>query len=204
MKKKGMLLILTAALTLSALSAVGLTACDGGGELTHEHSYTEEIVAPTCTEEGYTVHTCSCGNSYKDNYTDMIEHDYLDGVCKYCGELKDALQLSLSDDGTSYIVSGFVPGASEVVIPSSYRGLPVTSIGVNTFENCRGVTSVTIPDSVTSIEYSAFAGCRGLESVTIPDSVNSIGDYAFNTCTGLTSVVISDGVTSIGERAFSA
>ena len=30
----------------------------------HEHSYTEETTQPTCTTAGYTVYTCSCGDSY--------------------------------------------------------------------------------------------------------------------------------------------
>ncbi|MGN1203971.1 MAG: Ig domain-containing protein, partial [Lachnospiraceae bacterium] len=27
----------------------------------HEHIYTETVTAPTCTEKGYTTHTCTCG-----------------------------------------------------------------------------------------------------------------------------------------------
>lgn len=37
------------------------------------HNYTSSVVAPTVTESGYTLHTCSrCGHSYKDNYTALI------------------------------------------------------------------------------------------------------------------------------------
>ncbi len=32
---------------------------------------------------------------------------------------------------------------------------------------CRGLTSISIPDSVTSIEYGAFGGCSGLASIQI-------------------------------------
>ena len=34
----------------------------------HKHEYKEEIVSPTCTEDGYTIHSCECGDSYIDNY----------------------------------------------------------------------------------------------------------------------------------------
>ena len=41
------------------------------------HSYSEKVVAPTCTELGYTIYTCeSCGDSYKADYVDKAAHDY--------------------------------------------------------------------------------------------------------------------------------
>ena len=36
----------------------------------HSHSYSSKTVKATCTSGGYTVHTCSCGASYTDSYTD--------------------------------------------------------------------------------------------------------------------------------------
>ena len=43
------------------------------------HAYAKgEIVAPTCTEEGYTVYICqSCGDSYRADQTDAVGHDYI-------------------------------------------------------------------------------------------------------------------------------
>lgn len=51
-------------------------------ELNHEHDYTFEtkVVAPTCTEQGYTEHTCKCGDSYKDIYVDAKGHTWGDWV----------------------------------------------------------------------------------------------------------------------------
>ena len=88
-------------------------------------------------------------------------------------------------------------GLTSVTIPNS-----VTSIGSNAFRYCSGLTSVTIPNSVTSIGDYAFYYCSGLTSVTIPDSVTSIGSDAFYGCSGLTSVTIPNSVTSIGDDAF--
>lgn len=69
-----------------------------------------------------------------------------------------------------------------VVIPSTvtYDGntYSVTSIGESAFEECKGLTSVTIPNSVTSIGEYAFY-YSDLMSVTIPESVTSIGKSAF-------------------------
>lgn len=49
---------------------------NGGG-----HKYSEKVVAPTCTENGYTLHACSiCGESYKSDITEMSGHSYTDWV----------------------------------------------------------------------------------------------------------------------------
>ena len=45
----------------------------------HEHSYTAVVTAPTCTEKGYTTHTCSCGDSYVDTYTNALGHAWDSG-----------------------------------------------------------------------------------------------------------------------------
>jgi len=69
----------------------------------HEHSYNDEIVPASCVARGYTIHRCSCGYEYKDNYTNLAEHKYihktvkeatctevgyLEEVCSVCGDKK--------------------------------------------------------------------------------------------------------------------
>ena len=48
-------------------------------ETAHEHSYTAVVTPPTCTEKGYTTHTCACGDSYVDTYTDALGHAWDSG-----------------------------------------------------------------------------------------------------------------------------
>ena len=43
-------------------------------KLDHTHEYTETVVEPTCTEKGYTLHKCECGDEYKDNETEALGH----------------------------------------------------------------------------------------------------------------------------------
>ncbi len=96
--------------------------------------------------------------------------------------------------------------SGKVMIPESVtyneKNYPVTRIGYAAFNNCHGLTSVTIPNSVMSIGDEAFFYCSGLTSVEIPNSVTSIGSHAFDGCSSLTSVAIPNSVTSIGSYAF--
>ncbi len=89
-----------------------------------------------------------------------------------------------------------------LIIPSEFDGIPVTSIGMQAFSGYTRLESITIPDSVTSIDDFVFSDCTSLESVTIPDSVTSIGDETFYWCTSLKSITIPDSVTSIDSLAF--
>jgi len=78
----------------------------------------------------------------------------------------------------------------------------VTSISDNAFNNCTGLTSVTIPSSITSIGINAFTVCTGLTSITIPSSVTSIGNYAFAGCTGLTNIIVNAYLSNLGIAFF--
>ena len=49
-------------------------------EIPHTHTYIETIVEVTCTTNGYTEYVCLCGDNYKDNYVNALDHDYSDFV----------------------------------------------------------------------------------------------------------------------------
>ena len=40
------------------------------------HSYEAAVTAPTCTEGGYTIYTCACGDSYVADETEATGHSY--------------------------------------------------------------------------------------------------------------------------------
>ena len=164
-----------------------------------ETHWVEDNSKLICT--GYINYICPCGYEYSVYAQDGTGHNYVNGTCSVCGE--SALVFSLNNDGESYFVEFCDSSVSgSVVIPDTYNGLPVTSIGYCAFDNCTALTSITIPDSVESIGANAFYYCKSLSSITIPDSVTSIGDRAFGCCESLTSITISDSVTSVGIGAF--
>lgn len=94
----------------------------------------------------------------------------------------------------------------ELTIPSTIDGHTVVKLGQvsfdGTFEECSGLTGITIPDTVTTIGNSAFKNCKGLRTVTLPNSVTSLGTSAFYGCSGLSSVTLSNNLSSIGDNAF--
>ena len=75
-------------------------------------------------------------------------------------------------------------------------------IGDYAFEDCSGLTSLTLPAGITGIGYEAFQGCSGLTSLTLPAGITWIGTSAFQGCSGLTSLTLPAGITKIGDYAF--
>ncbi len=73
----------------------GDNVCDGCGfEVeAHTHDYSESTIQATCTTVGYTVYTCPCGYSYRQDYTDQLGHRWDNGVttapatCTESGEM---------------------------------------------------------------------------------------------------------------------
>ena len=95
-------------------------------------------------------------------------------------------------DGTAQITDCDTTAAGDIVIPSELGGHPVTSIGVYAFNDCKGFTSVTIPDSVTSIGLQAFDSCTGLTSITIPGNVTHIDGAPFAFCKSLVNIIVDN------------
>ena len=60
-------------------SVCGKKETDTIPKKSHTHNYTTKTVAPTCTAQGYVLHTCTgCGDTYKTNYKDPLGHSWTD------------------------------------------------------------------------------------------------------------------------------
>jgi len=80
-------------------------------------------------------------------------------------------------NGLSIRITGYIGTQTDVSIPNTIEGLPVTEI-----------------------DYGAFIQ-KKLKSVVLPDSLKSIGRFAFH-YNELTRIIFPDGILSIGENAF--
>lgn len=91
-------------------------------------------------------------------------------ICGFKPKPSEGLEYALSDDGLSYAINGMGKCADvDLVIPSTYEGLPVTSIGEAAFANHENLRSVTF-NSLVPPEFAGtntFAGCP-LEAIYVP------------------------------------
>ena len=113
----------------------------------------------------------------------------------YCGNPTDG-KLSVLDLSEAKIVKGGDCYYCDYYYTSN------DVIGSSAFEDCSGLTSLTLPAGITEIGSYAFKGCSGLTSLTLPAGITEIGSYAFRDCSGLTSLTLPAGITSIGDYAF--
>ncbi len=127
----------------------------------------DEAGAPTCTATGLTEgkHCSVCKNVLvRQEAVAMLDHDFVDGACEVCTQ-SDGLIYTLSEDELSYCISGknrsVLDTYKKVIIPATYKGLPVTSIGAKVFNNANSLESIRIPKSVTSMGDDAFREYSG-------------------------------------------
>lgn len=85
----------------------------------------------------------------------------------------------------------------------------ITEIGRASFNGASKITGVEIPNSAILISDYAFQNCEGLTTITIPGSVKKIGDWwgnangqIFNGCSNLKEVILEEGIEEISGRAF--
>ena len=200
------------------------------------HTYVNStctICQKVCRDHRYVNAVCSdCGAVCTHNYADGVcsvcgmacQHAYEDGICSVCNIRYIDPALRFTQSGQAYSVSGYTGNAREIVIPTTYRGLPVTRIAASAFYNCASLEAIVIPDSVTYIGKNALDGCplvsislpgctgaNDLFASTVPETLarvtvvgTAIPARAFdgNPWLDRMELIIAEGVTSIGDHAF--
>lgn len=116
------------------------------------------------------------------------------------------LWLDYYSEYEGYVAWMYDGNPTELVIPSSYKGIPIVKIAYpfyfknyQTINNT--VTTITTSKNLKSIGDNVFQGCNKLASVSISDTVEEIGDGAFNVIS-LANIAIGKNVKYIGANAF--
>ena len=70
------------------------------------------------------------------------------------------------------------------------------------FFDCRGLISISCPNSLQAIGAGAFSSCWSLKEVNLNTGLLEIGDEAFKNCKFLHSIIIPESISFIAKNAF--
>ncbi|MDE5790906.1 MAG: leucine-rich repeat domain-containing protein [Muribaculaceae bacterium] len=132
---------------------------------------------------------------------------------KGCSKLVVSLPASLETLGTEALAGV----ANETIeIPETITALPnslfsgnknlkvvqvsdnVTSFGNSVFQNCAGLTMITVKNQEGVQTYAE----EEISGISFPSKLTSIGSYCFQGCSAITSVEVPEGVTTVGQSLF--
>lgn len=163
-----------------------------------EYLVSKATYALAFLEEGtYTIRVKANGKE------EEIEDSAWSEPLTFVREREPGLVMTLSKDGTSYEVTDKGIATGHIVIPDTYRGKPVTSIGKKAFFNKPDVTGITFGKNIESIGEFAFANCSYLTELVLPENLKTLGASAFASCRLLSGeLVLPEGLEEIPEKAF--
>lgn len=170
----------------------------------------EDIVEVTDHARGLRSYTASYGERSETKELPVpIPHTNRQDL-----EPSEGLVFELDSTGQGYALTYYEGDSPSLVIPATYNGLPVTTIGAGPQKGLAvkkfgryGIRRVIIPDSVTTIRALAFFQFEGLVSVTLGANVATIEAGAFQFCDQLleiynrSSLPLEKGSTDYGYVA---
>ena len=113
----------------------------------------------------------------------------------------DTYYYTVDSNGNAIIVDCETTN-TQITLPTTLGGYPVTEVGYRGLANCTTLNVITIPNNIVKINAYAFYGCSALTQTTIPNTCTYIGEYAFAECTQLISSGITEGVIYIGDHCY--
>lgn len=177
--KKGLILLLCAALIF-----VSLTAC---GEKSDEKT---DAVPKETQAAAQKIEEPSAD-------TDIT----IDSLMTYPVSSEEDFSFSDYTDGTVYI-SDYLGEAPVVVIPDTLGGKPVSYISHYAFQHNSDLTAVKMADTITELDADTFALDSELRCVILGSSIEELPKDAFLNCDKLEQVRLNDGLKVIGEMCF--
>ena len=177
----------------------------------------------------YTKHPCSL----QDLVIPLAQHSFDDsGICSVCktADIPDGAVFTENPSGYTFCLSEPL-SVTELVVPSSYKGKPVTQIDALAFSYCPDLISLRLPNSLSSLPDNILSPLKNLQHLSIPfagtsrDGDSTLLDLFGSRSLSLSSVTVTDapsipddafpfvslseiriaeGCTSIGKRAFSS
>ena len=152
----------------------------------HKYSYTTPVL-PTCTEQGYTIFACECGDYYTDKYVSP-RHTYVprsngNGYrCCYCNH---------SPSASAFRIYGSDRIATSFSIASHLKGVT----NQNKFSNIVVASASNFPDALTGSYLAAVK--RAPILLTMPTAQPGIIAYIYNNLASGGTVYILGGTSAV-------
>ena len=181
-----------------------ITFGDGNNSLRnasrHDNCMSATISFTTiCT--GSLAHCSLCAKPIRFMDEGGTVHWFENGVCLVCG-VPEYLNYTIGTTSCTVTINGYDGSVSEIVIPDTIEGLPVTVIAAHAFANDSNLQKITIGNNVTEIQSSSFQNCTNLTDVTLGENVRTIASSAFRDCDALSSITLPDSVVNLYSAAF--
>lgn len=119
-------------------------------------------------------------------------------------EATGGIVYTLDETNSYYIVTDYLSVEYDIVIPSTYQGIPVREIGEAAFRYAT-IDTLRLPSSIRKIGKEAFMGLSSdskLTELVIPEGVEEIDDAAFMYCPSITDVQLPSTLKTIGSGVF--
>ena len=133
-------------------------------ELIPKTTHKYDIINRTNAGHSFTCSVCK-------TTTEIEAHNFKNGICTGCGaDEGEDLEFSyrLSNDESYYCISGVKnKNATEIVIPSNYKGKPVKEIDFSAFNDCNSLEKITISDNISNIYFNTFENCNKLVNISV-------------------------------------
>ena len=129
---------------------------------------------------------------------------FADPIAKYaCVDKFDTNgdgEVSYAEAAAATTLSGLFAEWNTVTSFEEIKYFTGVSSTANVFTGLAQLDSITIPVQITTL--GTFENCKALKKVVLPEELKAIPNYCFRYCSSLASLVLPDGVTSIGSFVF--
>ena len=175
------------------------------------HSMKEEVVPSKCNEQGYTRYYCeNCDHEYKDNYTELAEHKYVDGSCSDCGApvaVEDVYQLGNAEHlkwFEEFVESGNTTAKAKLTADitvnaeTAWDGIGTdTNKFAGTFDGAGHTITITNgKNGLFNYVYGTSSKRAEIKNVTIAGTINSGNSYIAGIAARVRYVNITDCVNN--------
>ena len=190
-------------------------ATEGTETASTEITYDDVIGAlPTPKKEGYVFDGWYIGEDKIDRYTRWKYIENKTATAHFVDYYSEGLSYVRGGSGDYELTGIGTCTDTDIIVPATYEGMPVTSVRYTAFENNTQITSVCLGENVYFVGNYVFRGCTSLRSVTFlhtagfPEDFQPSSDWygyhMFEGCTALEDLTVPTYILRriVGNNSF--